>query len=176
MPWRASTGDAAAMPKTMLRAPERIHEEHRLPIEAPACPLLEHYHPRRRPGGRHRLDRLHRLGRCSSWPGADLPVQLVLTYLAEAALPLFVLGLYAVQRPRIGRLGLLGALGSAYAYIYFTGTVTYSLVEHTPDWVTLTAGMGPWLIAHGAIMVAAGAASGWPWRAPGCSRAGPATA
>ncbi len=31
--------------------------------------------------------------------------QLVLTYLAEAAIPLFVVGLYAVQRPRIGSLG-----------------------------------------------------------------------
>jgi hypothetical protein len=34
--------------------------------------------------------------------------QLVLTYVAEAAIPLFVIGLYAAQRPRIERLGLVG--------------------------------------------------------------------
>jgi hypothetical protein len=71
--------------------------------------------------------------------------QLALTDAAEAALPLFVLGLYAVQRPHIGRLGLLGALAYAYAYAYFTGTVTYSLVEHTSNWAARTAEMGPWL-------------------------------
>jgi hypothetical protein len=37
--------------------------------------------------------------------------QLVLTYIAEAAIPVFVLGLYAVQRPHIGTLGRLGAIG-----------------------------------------------------------------
>ena len=36
-------------------------------------------------------------------------VRLALTYAGEAAIPLFVLGLYALQRPRIGRLGLFGA-------------------------------------------------------------------
>ena len=92
--------------------------------------------------------------------GGFTTVQLVLTYLAEATLPLFVLGLYAVQRPRIGRLGLLGALGYAYVYVYFTGSVTYSLVEHTPDWVALTASMGPWFLAHGALMVIAGTCFG----------------
>jgi hypothetical protein len=43
--------------------------------------------------------------------------QLVFTYVAEAAIPLFVLGLYAMQRPRIGRLGLIGAVGYAYSFI-----------------------------------------------------------
>jgi len=84
------------------------------------------------------------------------PVQLGLTYAAEAALPLFVIGLYAVQRPRIGALGLAGAIGYAYSYIAFTATVVYSLVEHTRDWVTLTGRLGPWFTAHGVIMVVAG--------------------
>jgi hypothetical protein len=39
--------------------------------------------------------------------------RLVLTYAGEAAIPLFVIGLYAVQRPRIGRLGFTGAIGYA---------------------------------------------------------------
>lgn len=49
--------------------------------------------------------------------------QLVLTYVAVAAIPIFVIGLYAVQLPRIGWLGLVGAVGYAYDFIYFTGTV-----------------------------------------------------
>ena len=37
--------------------------------------------------------------------------RLWLTCAGEAAIPLFVIGLYAVQRPRIGRLGLIGGGG-----------------------------------------------------------------
>ena len=40
--------------------------------------------------------------------------QLWLTLVAEAAIPVFVIGLYLVQRPQIGRLGRLSA--AAYAY------------------------------------------------------------
>ena len=66
--------------------------------------------------------------------GGFSTVQLALTYAAEAALPLFVIGLSAVQRPRIGRLGLVGAVGYAYAYVAFAATVVYSLVEKVDDW------------------------------------------
>jgi hypothetical protein len=75
--------------------------------------------------------------------GGFSPVQLALTYAAEAALPLFVLGIYAVQRPHIGWLGLIGALGYAYSYVAFTATVVYSFVERTPDWIALTRRLGP---------------------------------
>ena len=86
--------------------------------------------------------------------------QLVLTYIAEAAIPLFVLGLYAVQRPRIGSLGLAGALGYAYAYIFFTGTVLLALVNQPADWDALVGDLGPWVTIHGLLMVAAGSAFG----------------
>ena len=69
--------------------------------------------------------------------GGFSTTQLVLTYLAEAAIPLFVLGLYAVQRPHIGTLGLFGAVGYAYAYVFFTGTVLLALVNRSPDWKAL---------------------------------------
>ena len=49
--------------------------------------------------------------------GGFSTAQLALTYAAEAAIPLFVIGLYAVQRPRIGRLGLVGAVGYAYSFL-----------------------------------------------------------
>jgi hypothetical protein len=86
--------------------------------------------------------------------------QLVLTYLAEAAIPLFVLGLYAVQRPHIGRLGLLGAVGYAYAYVFFTGTVLLALVNKSPNWESLVGDLGPWVTVHGLLMLAAGSAFG----------------
>jgi hypothetical protein len=86
--------------------------------------------------------------------------QLVLTYVAEAAIPLFVVGLYAVQRPQIGRLGLLGAVGYAYAYVFFTGTVLLALVNQSPDWDALVADLGPWVTVHGLLMVLAGSAFG----------------
>lgn len=86
--------------------------------------------------------------------------QLVLTYIAEAAIPVFVLGLYAVQRPHIGTLGLLGAIGYAYAYIFFTGTVLLALVNRPADWEALVGELGPWVTIHGLLMVGAGSAFG----------------
>jgi hypothetical protein len=92
--------------------------------------------------------------------GGFSPVQLGLTYAAEAAIPLFVPALWAAQRPAIGRLGLAGAMGYAYAYVFFTGTVLYSLVERSPDWSALLAATEPWMTVHGALMVVAGVAFG----------------
>jgi hypothetical protein len=92
--------------------------------------------------------------------GFSVP-QLVLTYVAEAAIPLVVLGLYAVQRPQIGRLGLAAAIAYAYAFIFFTATVVVALVEHSPSWVVLQEQLGPWVTVHGVVMVLAGAAFGW---------------
>jgi hypothetical protein len=86
--------------------------------------------------------------------------QLVLTYVAEAAIPIFVLGLYVVQRPHIGTLGLLGAIGYAYAYIFFTGTVLLALADQSSDWDALVADLGPWVTLHGLLMVLAGTALG----------------
>ena len=86
--------------------------------------------------------------------------RLVLTYLAEAAIPLFVIGLYAVQRPRIGRLGLFGALADAYSYVFFTATVVYALAAGTPTWQALGKVFGAWRPVHGLIMGAGGLAFG----------------
>lgn len=82
--------------------------------------------------------------------------QLVVTYVAEAAIPLFVLGLWAVQLPRIGRLGLISAVLYAYTFVYFTGTVTYALVDGSGDWELLRQRLGLWVTIHSALMVVAG--------------------
>jgi hypothetical protein len=86
--------------------------------------------------------------------------QLALTYVAEVTIPLFVLGLYAMQRPRIGRLGLFGAVGYAYSFIFFSGTVVVALANRTRDWDALVAQFGPWMTIHGALMLVAGSAFG----------------
>lgn len=87
--------------------------------------------------------------------------QLWLTFVAEAAIPAVVIGLYLAQRPEIGRLGLLSALAYAYAYVFFTYTVVFALVEGTPDYSTLSDELGLAMTLHGAIMVLAGIGFGW---------------
>jgi hypothetical protein len=82
--------------------------------------------------------------------------QLALTYAAEAAIPLFVLGLYAMQRPQIGRLGFVGAVTYAYTFVFFTSTVVYALVNHTSDWETLQKEFGAWLTIHSVLMIVGG--------------------
>jgi hypothetical protein len=86
--------------------------------------------------------------------------QLALTYAAEAAIPLFVVGLFAVQRPRIGTLGLVGAVTYAYTFVFFTSTVVYALVNHTHEWSELTTQLGAWVTVHSVLMALAGVAFG----------------
>jgi hypothetical protein len=86
--------------------------------------------------------------------------RLVMTYAGEAAIPLFVIGLYAVQRPRVGPLGLFGAVAYAYSYVFFTSTVLYALVARTPDYQGVTDAFGLWMVVHGLIMVIGGVAFG----------------
>lgn len=82
--------------------------------------------------------------------------QLGLTLIAEAAIPVVVIGLYLVQRPQIGRLGRISAIAYAYSYTFFTGTVVYALVDGTSDYAALSHDLQPWMTIHGAVMVLAG--------------------
>jgi hypothetical protein len=86
--------------------------------------------------------------------------RLALAYIGEAGISLVVIGLYAVQRPRIGRLGLYGALAYAYSFLFFTSTVVYALAAGSKTWTAVTHVFGAWLTLHGAIMVAGGIAFG----------------
>jgi hypothetical protein len=93
--------------------------------------------------------------------GGFSTAQLVLTYISEAAIPLFVIGIYAAQRPTIGRLGLLGAVGYAYTFVFFTSTVVYALVQHTTDFSALKNQMGGWIAVHSVLMVVSGLVFGY---------------
>jgi hypothetical protein len=87
--------------------------------------------------------------------------QLWLTLVAEAAIPFFVIGLYVVQLPRIGRLGAVSAWAYAYAFAFFAVTVVIALVQGYPDYDTFQDALRPWMTVHGAIMVLAGLGFGW---------------
>jgi hypothetical protein len=93
--------------------------------------------------------------------GGFSSAQLVLTYISEAAIPLFVIGIYAAQRPSIGRLGLLGAVGYAYTFVFFTSTVVFALVQHTTDFSALKNQMGGWIAVHSVLMVVTGLVFGY---------------
>lgn len=82
--------------------------------------------------------------------------QLWLTLVSEATLPLFVLGLCAVQRPSISKLGGVGAAAYAVAYGYFTWTVVYALRNGTPDFDALNRALSPTMTLVGVVMVIAG--------------------
>lgn len=87
--------------------------------------------------------------------------QLAATLAAEAAVPFFVIGLWLLQRPRIGKLGAVGAFAYAYCYLFFCWTVVYALAEGTASFDDLSGELGPWMTLHGAIMLLAGLAFGY---------------
>jgi hypothetical protein len=88
--------------------------------------------------------------------GGFSTAQLWMTVVAEAAIPWLVVGLGVAQRPRFDRLGLVVSIAYAYAFVYYTGTVVYALVNGTPTYAALTDDLGGWMTIHGAIMVFAG--------------------
>lgn len=59
--------------------------------------------------------------------------QLIVTYVAEAAIPFYVLGLNSVQQPAGGWLSLVGALIFGVAFVGFSATVLYPLVTGIRD-------------------------------------------
>ncbi|MEA2171700.1 MAG: hypothetical protein QOF76_5000 [Solirubrobacteraceae bacterium] len=86
--------------------------------------------------------------------------QLWLTLIAEAAIPIFVIGLWAIQRPQISRLGRFGAVIYAVSYVFFTGTVVYALVKAAPTFDALDHVLSPWMTIGGGLMVLGGTSFG----------------
>lgn len=104
---------------------------------------------------------LHSLTDAMEWmQGGFSPLQLWLNYAAFLPLPAVMLGLYAVQRPRIGALGLAGALGYGFAFIYFAHTTLVAIARHAPDYAQLWHELGPTYTIHGALMIVGGAMFG----------------
>jgi hypothetical protein len=82
--------------------------------------------------------------------------QLWLTLVAEAVIPVFVVGLALAQHPFVGRLGWASAWAYAYSFVYFTGTVVYALASGIESYRELSRQLEPLMLVHGAVMVVAG--------------------
>lgn len=93
--------------------------------------------------------------------GGFTPPQLWLNYFAFLPLPAILLGLYAVQRPRITRLGLAGALLYGFAFVYFTHTTLAALAARVPDYDRLWDQLGRTYTVHGVVMLVGGGLFGW---------------
>lgn len=88
--------------------------------------------------------------------GGFTDVQLWLNLVAFVPMPLLLGGIWAVQRPRSGRLGLTGAVLYGVAFAYFLYTTVYSLVRHVPDYAALWAEMGSVYTFFGVLMIVGG--------------------
>jgi hypothetical protein len=93
--------------------------------------------------------------------GGFSTVQLTLTLAAEAAIPFFIVGLYVLQRPRMGRLGLAATVLYAYTFVFFSSTVVFALAQGTSNWDILAQHLGTLIATHGILMVVAGLTLGF---------------
>ncbi|MBK9214147.1 MAG: hypothetical protein IPM59_00880 [Chloracidobacterium sp.] len=100
---------------------------------------------------------LHSITDLMEWlQGGFSPVQLWLNYFAFLLVPAVLVGLYAVQRPRIGRMGLVGSLLYGFSFIYFAHSTLHALEAGVQTYEGLWAELG-WLYSlHGAAMILGG--------------------
>ena len=104
---------------------------------------------------------LHTATDVAEWfMGGYSPSLLWVNYLSFLIMPFLLIGLYAVQLPRIGALGLLGAVLYGTSFIYFSHTTLYALIEAVPDYESLWQRLGTMYTVNGAVMIAGGAAFG----------------
>lgn len=89
------------------------------------------------------------------------PIQLWLNYLAFLPVPAIMLGLYAIQMPRISSLGLVGALLYGFAFVYFAHTTLVAIATQAVDYEQLWSQLGASYTVHGGVMVVGGIAFGW---------------
>lgn len=88
--------------------------------------------------------------------GGFSPTQLGINYAAFLMMPFATLGLYAVQRPKIGWSGLIGAVLYAIAFIYFAHTTLVAVENSLPNYEALWNRLGWVYTLHGGFMVAGG--------------------
>jgi hypothetical protein len=100
---------------------------------------------------------LHLLTDVWEWVGGGFsPGQLWVNYIAFVVMPFLMVGLYAVQRPQAGWGVLWGALLYGAAFIYFTFTTLYALIEHIADYAALWHRLGSLYTLHGGLMIVGG--------------------
>jgi hypothetical protein len=100
---------------------------------------------------------LHLLSDVLEWVnGRFSQVQLLINYIGFLPMPFLMIGLYAVQRPKIQWIGLVGSVLYGVAFIYFTHTTLYAFEESIPDYETLWGKLGGVYTFHGGLMIVGG--------------------
>ncbi len=100
---------------------------------------------------------LHLVSDVMEWAsGGFSRIQLLVNYLGFLPMPFLMLGLYAAQRPKIGWVGLLGAILYGASFIYFAHTTLYALEALIPNYEMLWQRLGRVYTFHGGMMVVGG--------------------
>lgn len=104
---------------------------------------------------------IHTLTDIAEWiAGGFSASQLWANYFAFIVMPFMMVGLYAVQRAKIGSLGLAGSLLYGATFVYFAHTTLYALGAQVPDYETLWQQLGHLYTMHGILMILGGIAFG----------------
>ena len=100
---------------------------------------------------------LHLISDVLEWSnGGFSRIQLLINYAGFLPMPFLMLGLYAAQRPKIGWLGLVGAILYGIAFIYFAHTTLLALEESISNYEILWQRLGAIYTFHGGLMVVGG--------------------
>src|ERR1044071_3511608 len=99
---------------------------------------------------------VHLLSDAMEWCAGFSPAQLWINYAAFVLMPFMIMGLYAVQRPKIGLIGLAGAVFYGISFIYFTHTTLYAIEGSVAAYETLWNKLGVVYTIHGGLMIAGG--------------------
>ena len=86
-------------------------------------------------------------------------LQLIFTYIAFLFMPFVILGLYAVQWPKGGWLGLIGIVLYVISFIYFSSTAIYAIIKiknEISNYEIIYRELGAIYIIHGGLMVIGG--------------------
>lgn len=84
------------------------------------------------------------------------PVQLYMTYGAFVAVPFSLMGLHAIQSPRVGWFSLVGSVAYGSSFIFYAATVVYALVQQTADYANLVDSLGILYPLHGLLLILGG--------------------
>ena len=88
-------------------------------------------------------------------------MQLWLKYLAFIPMPWLLLGVCLVHTPRLGALGIVGALLYGLGFVYFEHTVLYALTEGIPGYPDLRSRLGTLNTVYGTFMIYGGLIFAW---------------
>ncbi|NOT49228.1 MAG: hypothetical protein HOP17_15975 [Acidobacteria bacterium] len=88
--------------------------------------------------------------------GGFSSLQLYINLLGFLLMPFMILGLYWLDRRRLGLTGATGALLYAIAFVYFTYSTIYSIRYQVPTYEDLWHRLGWVYTLHGAFMVVGG--------------------